>query len=108
MLVERADVLIVLGSQNSSNSRRLMEIGIERGVASYLVDGVAELQDDWFRGAGTIVVTAGASAPEYVVQECIDFLKEHFGAKVSEESLRQENVHFNLPRELHNLTPASS
>jgi len=100
MLVERADVLVVLGSQNSSNSRRLMEIGASQGVPSYLVDGAGDLETEWFEEAETVVVTAGASAPEIVVQECISFLSDRFQATVSEESLRSENVHFQLPREL--------
>lgn len=103
MLVEQADVLVVLGSQNSSNSRRLMEIGAGQGVPSYLVDGAAELKREWFETAATVVVTAGASAPEVVVQECIDYLKTNFNAELSEETLREENVHFNLPKELQSL-----
>lgn len=104
MLVEEADVLIVLGSQNSSNSRRLMEIGEQQGVLSWLVDGVSELQDEWFEKAETVVVTAGASAPQIVVQECLDYLTTRFGASLSEETIREENVHFSLPRELQQLT----
>ena len=104
MLMEQADVLIVLGSQNSSNSLRLMEIGIQRGVRSRLVDGAQDLQEQWFENAETVVVTAGASAPEVVVQECIDYLTERYGARLSEETLREENVHFSLPRELKQLT----
>lgn len=106
-LVESADVLIVLGSQNSSNSRRLMEIGASRGVPSYLVDGASELRQDWFSEAETVVVTAGASAPDVVVRECIEFLRQNFSAEVSEETLREENVHFATPRELLKLKPAS-
>jgi 4-hydroxy-3-methylbut-2-enyl diphosphate reductase len=104
MLVEQADVLIVLGSQNSSNSRRLMEIGAQRGVTSRLIDGAGDLQEEWFAHAETVVVTAGASAPEIVVQECINFLTERFGASLTEETVREEKVHFNLPRELQQLT----
>ena len=104
MLVEQADVLIVLGSQNSSNSRRLMEIGAQRGVTSRLIDGAGDLQEEWFAHAETVVVTAGASAPEIVVQECINFLTERFGASLTEETVREENIHFNLPRELQQLT----
>ncbi|MCA9061822.1 MAG: 4-hydroxy-3-methylbut-2-enyl diphosphate reductase [Planctomycetaceae bacterium] len=102
-LVESADVLIVLGSQNSSNSRRLMEIGAGRGIPSYLVDGASELQLQWFEGADRVVVTAGASAPEVVVQECIDYLQQNFNATVEERVLREESVHFHLPRELATL-----
>ena len=104
MLVESADVLIVLGSQNSSNSRRLMEIGAGQGVPSYLIDGAAELQAEWFEQDSTVVVTAGASAPEVVVEGCINFLKEQFNAEMIEETLREESVHFNLPKELQQLT----
>lgn len=106
VLVDRADVLIVLGSQNSSNSRRLMEIGAVRGVPSYLVDGASELRPDWFAEAETVVVTAGASAPEVVVQECIQFLIDRFQATISEETLREEHVHFQLPAELSDLKPS--
>jgi len=106
-LVESADVLIVLGSQNSSNSRRLMEIGASRGVPSYLIDGVGELKHQWFEDAETVVVTAGASAPEIVVQECLAFLKQNFSAEISEETLREEHVHFAPPRELLTLKPAA-
>ncbi len=104
-LVESADVLIVLGSQNSSNSRRLMEIGAGRGVPSYLIDGVGELRREWFDGAETVVVTAGASAPEVVVQECIQFLISEFSAEVEERTLREENVHFGLPKSCTNYVP---
>ncbi|MEZ6122218.1 MAG: 4-hydroxy-3-methylbut-2-enyl diphosphate reductase [Planctomycetaceae bacterium] len=108
LLVAEADVLIVLGSQNSSNSRRLMELGAGRGVPSFLIDGVSEMQTAWFEQDSTVVITAGASAPEVVVQECIDFLKTTYHAEVVEDALREENVHFHLPRELQQLTvPAS-
>lgn len=103
MLVEAADVLIVLGSQNSSNSRRLMEIGAGQGVPSYLIDGVAEIHSEWFDQDSTVVITAGASAPEVVVEECIEYLRTNFNAEVVEETLREENVHFNLPKELQQL-----
>ena len=103
VLVKSADVLIVLGSQNSSNSRRLMEIGAANGIPSYLVDGADELQRDWFEVESTVAITAGASAPEVVVAECIEYLQQNFGAEVSEETLREEHVHFNLPKELQHL-----
>ena len=108
MLVESADVLIVLGSQNSSNSRRLMEMGDARGVPSYLVDGADELRREWFDEAQTVAVTAGASAPEIVVQECLEFLKSNFNAVVSEEVLREEHVHFAMPREVFSLQAPKS
>ncbi|WP_437205748.1 4-hydroxy-3-methylbut-2-enyl diphosphate reductase [Planctomicrobium sp. SH664] len=102
-LVTRADLLLVLGSQNSSNSRRLMEIGIEEGKPSYLIDGRHELQEAWFRDVSTVLVTAGASAPEVVVQECLTYLENHFGATVTPVTTREEHVTFPLPRELRQL-----
>ncbi len=99
-LVSDADLLIVLGSQNSSNSRRLMEIGKSLGKPSYLIDGRGELRDEWFSGIDAVLITAGASAPDIVVQECIAYLKERFGANVSEPDTQPENVHFPLPKEL--------
>jgi 4-hydroxy-3-methylbut-2-enyl diphosphate reductase len=99
-LIHQADVLIVLGSQNSSNSRRLMEIGQSFGKSAYLVDGPNDLRPEWFDGCETVAITAGASAPEQVVQECVDYLVERFGAEVREVTYRTENVNFPLPREL--------
>jgi len=99
-LVQRADVLIVLGSQNSSNSRRLQEIGASIGKQSHLIDGSQELRSEWFSGDETVLITAGASAPEVVVQDCIGWLSEKFGATLEEITTREEHVSFPLPREL--------
>jgi 4-hydroxy-3-methylbut-2-en-1-yl diphosphate reductase len=103
LLAKEADVAIVLGSQNSSNSQRLAELARERGVAAYLVDGPSDLKPAWFDGADTVLVTAGASAPEKVVEECLDWLKERFDATVEPRSIREENVSFPLPRELRSV-----
>lgn len=99
-LVPSSDLLLVLGSQNSSNSRRLMEIGHSLGKAAYLIDGKNELQPEWFDDVTTVLITAGASAPEVVVQEVVDHLVENYSATIREEVLREENVHFPLPKEL--------
>jgi 4-hydroxy-3-methylbut-2-enyl diphosphate reductase len=99
-LAADADLVLVVGSQNSSNSQRLKEIAMELGVQSYLIDSAADIDDRWFAGAQTVVITAGASAPESVVRECTDYLRIHFGATVESRSLREEDVHFPLPREL--------
>ena len=99
-LVPRSDLLLVLGSQNSSNSRRLMEMGLAAGKPSYLIDGADELDAAWFEGVQTVLVTAGASAPETVVQDVIGWLGAKFGATLTEEVLREESVHFQLPKEL--------
>jgi 4-hydroxy-3-methylbut-2-en-1-yl diphosphate reductase len=105
-LIPQADVLIVLGSQNSSNSRRLMEIGQSCGKPAYLIDGPHELRPEWFDNCEVVAITAGASAPEQVVQECIDYLVDRFGAEVREVTFRSENVNFPLPRELRALKKA--
>lgn len=102
-LMTNADVIIVLGSQNSSNSKRLAEIGRTKNIPSYLVDGAADLQAEWFTDCQTVLVTAGASAPEVVVQECLDHLVKNHNATVREETFRTENVTFPLPRELRQL-----
>ena len=99
-LAQRADVVIVLGSQNSSNSQRLREIGESCGKPSYLVDSIRELPSDAFKGSETVLITAGASAPEVVVQECVSYLIEKFGAVLSEETVCEETVRFSLPAEL--------
>ena len=99
-LSETADVVIVLGSQNSSNSLRLAELGEGRTGRAYLVDSVDELPDGWNEGVARVVVTAGASAPEDVVTDCLDHLKSAHGATVDEITVSEEHVHFPLPREL--------
>ena len=95
-----ADVVIVLGSQNSSNSRRLMELGADCNARSFLIDSVDELPADALTGDETVLITAGASAPEVVVQECIDSLVDRFGATVESVVVREEHVSFPLPKEL--------
>ncbi|MEX2119639.1 MAG: 4-hydroxy-3-methylbut-2-enyl diphosphate reductase [Pirellulales bacterium] len=100
LLSREADVVLVLGSQNSSNSQRLAELSLENGVPAYLIDGAADIRAEWFRGDETVLVTAGASAPELVVEDCVEFLRKRFGATVESRSVREEEVHFPLPREL--------
>lgn len=99
-LVPEADLVLVLGSRNSSNSLRLAEIARGYGKPAYLIDAVDEVREDWLQGKETILITAGASAPEAVVQECIAYLQERFGAVVESRTIREEHVHFPLPREL--------
>jgi 4-hydroxy-3-methylbut-2-enyl diphosphate reductase len=99
-LAPQADVVLVLGSQNSSNSMRLAEIASSCGKPAYLIDGVSEIRDDWFAGGEKVLVTAGASAPEDVVTECVNYLRTHFHADVDSVTVREEHVSFPLPREL--------
>jgi 4-hydroxy-3-methylbut-2-enyl diphosphate reductase len=103
MLSAAANVVLVLGSQNSSNSQRLKELAGEQGVAGYLIDGQADIDPTWFSPADTVVVTAGASAPESVVQGVVEYLRDRFDASVEIGIVREEDVHFPLPRELRKL-----
>ncbi len=102
-LAEEADVVLVLGSQNSSNSQRLKELAQEYGKPTYLIAGARDLQESWFEADDHVLVTAGASAPESVVEECIEFLQQRFSAELQERTIRQEEVHFVLPRELRDV-----
>ncbi|MEM6980031.1 MAG: 4-hydroxy-3-methylbut-2-enyl diphosphate reductase [Planctomycetota bacterium] len=95
-----ADVVVVLGSQNSSNSQRLRELAADKGNRAYLVDGPHELSKSQFNADDTVLITAGASAPESVVDATIDWLVDTFGADVETKMVREENVHFPLPKPL--------
>jgi len=99
-LVPQADVVLVLGSQNSSNSLRLAEIARACGRPAYLIDGVREIDDRWLLGKESAPITAGASAPEDVVEECVAYLRARFGATGETRPVREEHVSFPLPREL--------
>jgi len=103
MLSREADVALVLGSQNSSNSQRLAELARETGLRAYLVDGAADIRLDWFGPDDTVLITAGASAPEQVVEDCLAFLKQRFDATVEMRSIREEEVYFPLPKEIRRL-----
>jgi 4-hydroxy-3-methylbut-2-enyl diphosphate reductase len=100
VLAEKSDVVIVVGSTTSSNSNRLKELAERLGRAAYLIDGAAELNPAWFQGVNTVGVTAGASAPEVLVQQVIARLQELGGSSVEELPGRQENILFALPKEL--------
>lgn len=99
-LAPEVDLVIVLGSQNSSNTRRLAEIAQSNGKRALFVDNVHEIPAGTFMGNETVLVTAGASAPEDVVDECVQFLSRRFGATVETRTVREEHVSFPLPREL--------
>jgi 4-hydroxy-3-methylbut-2-enyl diphosphate reductase len=107
-LVETCDVLVVVGSQASSNSNRLREIAEKRGIPGYLVDGAADMRREWFDGAGTVGVTAGASAPEVLVQQVVAQLREWGGQVAEEVPGRPESVVFGLPRPLRDVGKSAS
>jgi 4-hydroxy-3-methylbut-2-enyl diphosphate reductase len=102
VLSSQADLVLVVGSQNSSNSLRLAELARTCGVRSELIDGPADVDRTWFTGVETVVITAGASAPEDVVGELVEMLSREFNATVETYtvSVRHEQVSFRLPPEL--------
>jgi 4-hydroxy-3-methylbut-2-enyl diphosphate reductase len=94
------ELLLVVGSQNSSNSRRLVEVCEKTGVPAYLVDDERDVRDEWFANVETVAVTAGASAPEVLVERLIDSLKRRGYLDVEEVHVKEEDVRFSLPPEL--------
>jgi 4-hydroxy-3-methylbut-2-enyl diphosphate reductase len=99
-LAAEADLVLVVGSGNSSNSLRLKEVAHEHGAVAHLIDDMNDIDPAWFDNVETVVLTAGASAPETVVWGCIEWMRERFHAEVQERAFRHEEVHFPLPREL--------
>jgi 4-hydroxy-3-methylbut-2-en-1-yl diphosphate reductase len=96
-----SDLLLVVGSKNSSNSMRLVEVCKQAGVPAYLIDDFTQVQEQWLANAGSVAVTAGASAPEYLVEQLLDFLRTRHGfSKLEEVTLKDEDVRFSLPAEL--------
>ncbi|MCA9863834.1 MAG: 4-hydroxy-3-methylbut-2-enyl diphosphate reductase [Thermomicrobiales bacterium] len=106
-IAPEADIALVIGSQNSSNSMRLREIAEELGVPAYLIDSAEEIDPAWLDGKSTVALTAGASAPEELVQECVSFLVERFGGKVEERAVRNEDMHFQLPAAVRRMQTAA-
>ena len=99
-MIKDSEVLLVIGSKNSSNSNRLKEIADNEGKAAYLIDGATDIQNDWLDGITSIGVTAGASAPEILVQEVVSYLMKNGGSEIIEVSGAIESVNFALPRAL--------
>jgi 4-hydroxy-3-methylbut-2-enyl diphosphate reductase len=99
-LALQADVVLVLGSQNSSNSQRLAEIAFDMGVPAHLIDDAREIDPRWLDDANCVFITAGASAPEELVQDCVRYLQTRYGATIEERVVRVEDLQFQLPPEL--------
>jgi 4-hydroxy-3-methylbut-2-en-1-yl diphosphate reductase len=99
-VVPLCDLLLVVGSQNSSNSRRLVEVCQKNGVPSYLIDDLKEVRPEWLENVNQVAVTAGASAPENLVEELIASLQAAGYTDLEEMQIKEEDVRFNLPVEL--------
>lgn len=91
------DLVLVVGSKNSSNSQRLREIAQASGAKAYLIDDTSEMVAEWFEGVNTLLITAGASAPEYLVKEIILEIVNRFGGEVEQRDIYHESVEFGLP-----------
>ena len=107
-LSQNSDLVLVVGSPNSSNSNRLREVAQRQGARAYLIDSAAEIQTQWLENCQQIGVTAGASAPEYLVEEVLEFLKQQGIEADNVEQGEKETVLFSLPKELQSRKNASS
>ena len=99
-LAGKSDVMLVVGSPNSSNSNRLRELAERMGTTAYLIDDYTEIQTDWVKNASTVSVTAGASAPEILVEQVMEKLKSLGANTVEEIDGREENIVFSMPKAL--------
>ncbi len=99
-LADSCDLILVVGSKNSSNSNRLVEVAKEHGARSYLIDNEAEVREEWLTGAETVGITSGASAPEEIVQGLVEFFRERGVQEVSVFESVDEDVHFMLPKQI--------
>ncbi len=106
-MVKQCDVILVVGSQTSSNSTRLKEIAEKQGIPAYLIDSADEIEEHWIEDKSVIGVTAGASAPEVLVEQVVERLREWGGETAQEAAGIRENVVFSLPRELIKATATS-
>jgi 4-hydroxy-3-methylbut-2-en-1-yl diphosphate reductase len=106
-LARQVDLILVVGAQNSSNSNRLREIGAAAGRPSYLIDSAENLDLAWLDGARAVGITAGASAPERLVQQLVGRLAEHFEVRLETLAGIEESVHFRLPPELADTAPSA-
>lgn len=99
-LSKRVDIILVIGAQNSSNSNRLRDLGLEMGTPSYLIDDASSIDLAWFGPNYRVGITAGASAPETLVSDIVKYLKDNFTASVSTMEGIEENIVFKLPKEV--------
>ncbi|MBZ5522689.1 MAG: 4-hydroxy-3-methylbut-2-enyl diphosphate reductase [Acidobacteriia bacterium] len=99
-VAHQADLLLVVGSENSSNSNRLVEVSTNLGTPSYLIDTSSDIKSEWLTGIQTVALTAGASAPEVLVEQAVEFLKSKGFTNIKEVEVMPENVRFGLPPEI--------
>ncbi|HVC07835.1 MAG TPA: 4-hydroxy-3-methylbut-2-enyl diphosphate reductase [Solirubrobacterales bacterium] len=99
-LARESDLVLVIGSTNSSNSNRLVEVAREHGAASHLIDNYDQVEEEWLEGVGTVGITSGASAPEELVERLVSYFRDRGAEEVSELRTVHEDVRFMLPKEI--------
>jgi 4-hydroxy-3-methylbut-2-en-1-yl diphosphate reductase len=107
-LAQQCDLVLVIGSQNSSNSLRLVEVAREHGADSYLIDNAGQVRDEWLEGKAVVGISSGASAPEELVSALVDLFRERGVDDVSELEVVQEDVRFMLPKKIRQALAASA
>jgi 4-hydroxy-3-methylbut-2-enyl diphosphate reductase len=107
-LARESDLVLVIGSSNSSNSNRLVEVAREHGADSYLIDNEAEVREEWLKGKRVVGITSGASAPEELVQRLVDFFRDRGTTDVRELEVIQEDVRFMLPKVIRQAVAAGA
>jgi 4-hydroxy-3-methylbut-2-en-1-yl diphosphate reductase len=107
-LARECELVLVIGSTNSSNSNRLVEVAREHGAASHLIDNHTQVREEWLQGIETVGITSGASAPEELVEQLVDFFRERGASDVSELRTVHEDVRFMLPKKIRDAVAAGS
>jgi 4-hydroxy-3-methylbut-2-enyl diphosphate reductase len=107
-LARQCDLVLVIGSRNSSNSNRLVEVAREYGAPSHLIDNETQVQEEWLEGVGVVGITSGASAPEELVQRLVEYFRARGCEEVAELEVIREDVRFMLPRTIREATAAAS
>src|SRR5688500_10781130 len=105
-LAPRCDLVLVIGSRNSSNSNRLVEVARQYGAQSHLIDNEQEVREEWLEGVETVGITSGASAPEELVQRLVEFFRARGAEDVAELEVTEEDVRFMLPKDIRQLLTA--
>jgi 4-hydroxy-3-methylbut-2-enyl diphosphate reductase len=100
VLADQVDLILVIGAQNSSNSNRLRDLSEEIGTRAYLINGAEDIDLSWFEGNENIGITAGASAPETLIEQVVEYLQQQFSAQVTTMFGIAENIRFKLPKEV--------
>ena len=107
-MAERCDLVLGIGSRNSSNSNRLVDVARDRGAASHLIDNETEVREEWLEGARVVGISSGASAPEGLVSRLVDFFRARGTEDVSEFEVLREDVRFMLPKTIRQQLAARS